>query len=233
MGTTTAWPWTCAHKGCARITVYKRLNQDTGEVEHWCMNHFEKVRQRRWVGPGLGHRYLKAMANFHDACLLHEYLDSESPEYQRDLNQYGVYVIFELIENKLVPLFVEPTPKYVGMSTVLSSRLRQHNLGINSTPAQVAVSEWLRDNATQEEVDVYQRASEKERRGFKAQAIQLRRLWVRTAHTEDRKQALQLEQSLIHLIDTDPDLPELWNHIRYVTTYPFQPPKRPIKVEDM
>ena len=106
------------------------------------------------------------MADWHEACLVSQYKDVRSEEYRRDLSQYGVYVIFELTPNGEVPLFVEALPRYVGMSTLLSERLRMHATGRSSNPAEHVMEEYMRYNFSETERARYNNApaSEQQRR---------------------------------------------------------------------
>jgi DNA-directed RNA polymerase len=151
-------------------------------------------------------------ARWHNASLLSQYLDQTSAEFIRDQSKYGVYTLFELQKNKLVPLLVEATPKYVGMSTILSERLKQHAYG-NSNPGERVTREFLQAHATEAEQAAYAIADRKSQREIRKLCMTRRRLWVRTAHTEDKFTADCLERAMIRLYHEQGY--ELWNDVLY------------------
>lgn len=199
----------------SRIEELQRAN---GITEHSDLNIATavKVIQALTGGPveDNSDRVVIRSAHWHNASLLSQYLDARSVEFQRDFNQYGVYTLFELRKNQLVPLFVEATPKYVGMSTVLSSRLKQHaNGSFASNPGNHVIQEFLQTNATEAERAAFAIASRQEQLDLRRLAMAQRRLWVRTTHTENRTQAGHLEQAMIRLYVSQGI--HLWNHILY------------------
>lgn len=206
----------------SRIEELQRAN---GITEHSDLNIATavKVIKALTTEPSLprrvqvpGDRAVMRSAAWHDASLLSQYLDSQSPEFQRDVSKYGVYVIFELIGNEHVPLFVEATPKYIGMSTVLSSRLKQHAAGTkNSNPAIHVTQEYLLTYATVAEQAAYAIASLQEQQKIRRLCMERRRLWVRTAHTEDKREADRLEHALIRYYQDQGYM--LWNDVLYTT----------------
>jgi predicted GIY-YIG superfamily endonuclease len=143
-------------------------------------------------------RALIARTRWHNASLLSQYLDSQSEEYLRDLFQYGVYTLFDLKANQMVPLFVEAIPMYVGESSILSQRLRNHASGsFQSNPADHVIQEFL-VTCTKGERAAYAIASREDQRMLRRQAMIQRRLWARTTHTDSKRSALRLEEVMSH-----------------------------------
>jgi hypothetical protein len=198
----------------------EELQRDNGINEHSDLSIAAAVRVIQALSS---HGELSAVdrlainaARWHDSSLLSAYLNSQSPEFQRDLAKYGVYTIFELMGNKQVPLFVEALPRYVGMSTVLSSRLKQHALGAkNSNPADHVTQEYLLAYATEAERAAYAIASIQEQVEIRRLCMSRRQLWVRVAHTRNKAEADRLEHAMIRLYVSQGF--HLWNTITYST----------------
>lgn len=159
-------------------------------------------------------RELIRNTRWHDASLLAQYLDINNEEYRRDSYQNGVYILFELWRNKLVPLFVEALPRYVGMSTVLSERLKQHAYG-NSIPGELVTKEYLQSHCTETQRADYAVADRQTQREIRKSCMDRRRLQVRTTHTDDKDAADRLERAMIRFYESRGY--ELWNHIKYST----------------
>jgi len=162
-------------------------------------------------------RQVIAAAKWHPASKLSVYLDSQSVEFQRDLQKYGVYVMFELINNRLVPLLVDFSPHYVGMSTMLSTRLKHHVSGyMDNTPADHVLQEFMQTNATTAEQAAYATADRKTQVELRRLAMERRNLWVKTTHAPNAKTAGRLERAMIrHYTDQGY---ELWNDLLYRDT---------------
>jgi hypothetical protein len=146
---------------------------------------------------------------WHQASLLSVYLDVTSEEYKRDLYQYGVYVLFELIGNKEVPLLVEAFPRYVGESGVLSQRLKNHaNGSFQSNPGDHVIREFLQ-TCSEAERAAYAVASKPEQTELRRMAMAHRGMWVRTAHTESKTNARELEHAMCNYYRSQGY--DLWN----------------------
>lgn len=171
------------------------------EVEERIASLEELVNRRRSGSkPLTDGEIIKAAGRWHNASLLEEYMKN-TPEYQRDLDQIGCYTLFELKGHKLVPLFVESTPRYVGESKVLSQRLRHHVTGgFDSNPADHVIQEYLRFTATAEQKEGYATTYTKgEQRALRRLAMGHRRFWVQTIHMDSKTAARRLEDSMAQL----------------------------------
>ena len=155
-------------------------------------------------------------ARWNPASKLSVYLDKQSEEFQRDAYQDGVYVLVELTARGEIPKWVGPMPKYVGMSIVLSSRLRTHaSGGFASNPADHVMLEYLLEYSTEAERAAYAIASRREQLEIRRLAMAQRNLWVRTAHTADEAASDRLEHALIRKYEEQGY--HLWNDIKYST----------------
>ena len=167
-----------------------------------------------------GDELLLAMARWHQPCLLSQYTDNQNEEFRRDYDKSGVYVVLELIASKRwIPRYVAAAPRYVGMAHALSQRLKSHAMGSSSNPAEHVMQEWLELNASPDERAAYDNAPDAEQRMLREICISRRRLWVKTAHTEDTLSAIQLEKAIIRLYVSQGY--ELWNKITYKSTPPY------------
>ena len=105
--------------------------------------------------------------------------------------------MFELINNRLVPLLVDFSPHYVGMSTMLSTRLKHHVSGyMDNTPADHVLQEFMQTNATTAEQAAYATADRKTQVELRRLAMERRNLWVKTTHAPNAKTAGRLERAM-------------------------------------
>jgi predicted GIY-YIG superfamily endonuclease len=123
---------------------------------------------------------------------------------------YGVYVLIEIVNGQEVPLLVEAVPRYVGMSTVLSQRLRQHASGI-TIPAERVAKEYLEKASRQERAE-YAVMERSQKRAFQKMCMAERQLFVQTAHCRNKAEAILLEDAMTRHYEGQGF--DLWNIIK-------------------
>jgi len=141
--------------------------------------------------------------------MLSKILDRDSDEYKRNRYQVGVYIISEMNE---MGWWI---PRYIGMSTDLSTRLSTYASGRKGNPVDRVAEQHLW-SASEHERKVYDRKPEKVRREWHQAWMDKRNFQVTVAPTDTLLTARRLELTLIR-IHEGLGLP-LWNKIKYGTT---------------
>jgi len=173
---------------------------------------------------------------FHPISKLKVYRNKSSMEYERDYNQFGVYIIYENTPDGVaVPRYTDitpviiadldsepvewigedsrygPFPVYAGMSVNLSQRLNMHATGRGSNPAEHFARRLMLN---------YESMPEDHQATFRAQIMSHYDIFsVKTAHVRNLQEAINLERAVIRLYESMGV--QLWNKIKYKTTPPW------------